>query len=408
MVKLKHLHHPFQTTKAAKALLATRFAMWRFAAHGKRRFRSDSRFFLQNVTEGFRSRLDKSTDDAELLERICMAYIKTVTDLQSVPDPFGATEKARQLRQRSLVPVAKALLTRDIDSLRRMYSNFFRDSCSAGLLGVPYGMSKAYFGGAIKDVHRRFYLSHVLYRIDYWASQTEGNFPLSDLSGPLVGNPFGVVIDETFVKVGAEYSHYCAYRVSELIGAGPATVAEIRSGFGGMAYYLLRDKKTASYIGFDTPENIALTSYYLMKALPQLKFLLYGEGKLTREEVKQNNVALMPISEIANIPAESIDITFSSHALSDVVPEVLPEYLNHIVRITRGSFLSISNRSVTKSISDLVSERWGLFRLAETRSSGWHSHKVSGAGVGGPAGLAASLAFEQCYKRETNLCDDSI
>jgi hypothetical protein len=168
MVRLKYLRHPFQTMKTAKTLLATRFALWQFAAHGKRRFRSDSRFVLQNVTEGFRSRLDKSSDDIELLERICTAYIKTVTDLQSAPDPFGVTEKSKQLRQRSLGPVIKALLTRDIDSLRRMYSNFFRDSCSAGLLGAPYGMAKAYFGGAIKDVHRRFYLSHVLYRIDYW------------------------------------------------------------------------------------------------------------------------------------------------------------------------------------------------------------------------------------------------
>jgi hypothetical protein len=119
-------------------------------------------------------------------------------------------------------------------------------------------------------------------------------------------------------------------------------------------------------------------------------------------------VALMPISEIATISAESIDITFSSHALSDAAPEVLPEYLNNIVRMTRGSFLNISNRVSTKSISDLVSQRWRFLRLVETRSSGWHTHKVSGAGVGGAAGIAASLAFEQCYKRMANLCDESI
>src|SRR6202012_5059924 len=192
MVKLKYLRHPFRTTKTAKALLETRFAMWRFAAHGKRRFRHDSRFRLQNVTEGFRSRLDKSSDDTEMLERICTAYIKTVTDLQSVPNPFKTTEKAEILKQRNLGPVVNALLTRDINSLRRMYSNFFRDPCSAGLLGVPYGMSKAYFGRSITDFHRRFYLSHALYRLDYWRSETGDRFYFKDLAGPEIGNPFGV------------------------------------------------------------------------------------------------------------------------------------------------------------------------------------------------------------------------
>ena len=399
MVKLKYLRHPLQTANAAKDMLAARYSMRRFAAHGERRFRGDARYDLQNVTDGFVSRIDETGDDAELLERICTAYIRAVKQQQFAPKTYNATEWWQQVRQRSLGPVTQALLTRDIGALRRMYPNFFRDSCSSGLLGAPYGMSKAYFGGKIKDVHRRFYLSHVLYRFDYWMAQTGGRFALRDLAGPGIGNPFGVLIEGTHISVGSEYAHYCADRVDSLLDSEIATVAEIGGGFGGMAYYLLRDRARVTYLNFDIPESIALASYYLLKAFPQLTFLLYGEEKLTKEAIAQADVVLMPVFELATMPHGNVDVTFSSHAMSDISSDALVEYLNNIDRMTRDCFLYIGNSRASKSIADLVGRSHDSFELAETRLSGWHSHKISGAGVGGAAGLAASTMLEQCYRR---------
>ncbi len=400
MVKLKYVRHPLQTAKAAKAMFAARLSMWRFGAHGERLYRGDARYDLQNVTNGFISCIDETDDDTQLLERICTAYIKAVKQQQFVPEAYRATEWWQQVRQRSLGPVTQALLTRDIDALRRMYRNFFRDPCSSGLLGAPYGMSKAYFGRKIKDVYRRFYLSHVLYRFDYWMEQTGGRFALHDLAGPGIGNPFGVVIEGTHISVGSEYAHYCAHRMASLLKSEIATVAEIGGGFGGMAYYLLRDRARVTYLDFDIPESIALASYYLLKAFPHLTFLLYGENELTKEAIAQADVVLMPVFELATMPAESVDVTFSSHAMSDISFLALVEYLNNIDRITRCCLLYIGNSRASKSISDLVSRSYDSFELIETRSSGWHSHKVSGAGVGGAAGLAASTMLEQCYIRK--------
>lgn len=380
-------------------MFAARLNMWKFAAHGERHFRGDARYDLQNVTNGFISRIDETSDDTDLLERICTAYIGAVNQEQVAPEAYKATEWWQQMRQRGLGPVRQALLTRDIDALRTMYRNFFRDPCSSGLLGAPYGMSKAYFGGKIKDVHRRFYLSHVLYRFDYWKAQTDGRFALHDLAGPGIGNPFGVLIEGTHISVGSEYSHYCAHRIISLVDSGVATVAEIGGGFGGMAYYLLRDRARVTYLDFDIPESIALASYYLLKAFPLLKFLLYGEGELTKQSIAEADVVLMPVFELAAMPPDSVDVTFSSHAMSDISPGAMVEYLNIIDRMTRHCLLYIGNSRASKSISDLVSQRYDSFELAETRSSGWHSHKISGAGVGGAAGLAASTMLEQCYRR---------
>jgi hypothetical protein len=391
---------PIQVAKTAKLYMAARLNMWKFAKHCERRFRGDIRYDLQNVTNGFLSRLADPHDDSELLERISAAYIRSVQQQPFAPEAYKPTERWQQVRQTALQPFIQALLGRDIAALGNIFRNFYRDRCSSGLLGAPNGMSRAYFGGAIKDVYRRFYLGHVLYRFDYWEAQTGGRFTLRDLAGPGIGNPFGVLIGETHIGVGAEYAHYCAHRIASLVDTPKATIAEIAGGFGGMAYYLLRDKPGVTYLDFDVPERIALASYYLLKAFPQLNFILYGEEKLTWEGLRRSAGALMPTFALAEVPPGGVDVTFSSHALATLPSQAMVEYLNQIERITRGHFFLIGNHEACRSISAWIGGSSDApFQLTDTRPSGWHSHKVSGAGVGGAAGLASSAAFEQCYLR---------
>ena len=235
-MKLQDLRHPILTAKKARSRLSLHAHMWTFAQHGKRRFRGDPRYDLQSVTDGFRAQIDDRTDDTPILERICDAYIRTVEKQGDECGCYQASGRWQAIRERSLGPVLTALRTRDISALGRMYRNFFRDPCSAGILGAPGGLSEAYFSGRISDVHRHFYLSHVLFRLDYWMSLTKGRYTMRDLAGPGVGNPFGVIIDGTHISVGAEYSHYCAHRVREQLDAESATVAEIGCGFGRTAY----------------------------------------------------------------------------------------------------------------------------------------------------------------------------
>ena len=241
-MKLAYLSHPIDTAKKAKSRLALHAHMWTFAYHGQRRFRGDPRYDLDSVTDGFRAQTDDRLDDTQILERVCEAYIRTAEKEESEDRCYQASGRWQAIRVKSLKPVLRALQTRDISALGKMYRNFFRDPCSAGIIGAPGGLSDAYFSGRISDVHRHFYLSHVLFRLDYWKLLTGGRYKARDLAGPRVGNPFGVVVDGTHISVGAEYSHYCAHRVREQLDAESATVAEIGVGFGRMAYYLLRDE----------------------------------------------------------------------------------------------------------------------------------------------------------------------
>ncbi len=106
-------------------------------------FGGDTRYNLQNVTDGFASKITETEDDTKLLERICAAYIRASEQQNFVPDAYKATGSWEQVRERNLGPVVRALLKRDTEALGKMYRNFFRDACSSGLLAVPNGMSKA-------------------------------------------------------------------------------------------------------------------------------------------------------------------------------------------------------------------------------------------------------------------------
>lgn len=378
-MKLKYLRHPIRTARAARDLLAARLEMLDMAKQGQRRFKGDKRYNLSAVIEGFSCHIDSAQDDTALLERICTAYHKSVERQKSASRVYDPTGWWQEVRQRSLRPVMNALLTRDLAALRAIYGNFFRDPCSTGLINVPYGMSRAYFGRTIKNIHCRYYLSDLLHGLEYWKTQTAGQFTLQALGGAQVGNPFGAVIEGTLLEAGAPHRHYCAQRIRKLLCSDTGTLVEIGSGFGGMAYYLLRDAQGTKYVDFDVPESIALASYYLMKAFPSHSFLLYGEQEPTYRAVAQSDVVLLPLFAMTEIPSQVAEASFSSHSMSDLSGEVIAEYVNHIARMTRNYFFLIGVDRKDEPVSRSISECQPRFHLLEKRLLGWHPYRNSKA-----------------------------
>lgn len=270
------------------------------------------------------------------------------------------------MRQVGLRDVIQALQTHDLEALQKMYRNFFRDACSTGLIPLLYGMHRNRNTSQMRQVHLQHYLGYALHGIDYWKEQTAARYRLTTLVGPDTGNPFGAVIDGSFIRTGAPYQHYCAIRVAEVLGDESGVVAEIGGGYGGMAFYLLRDVPRVQYIDFDVPESLALTAYYLMKSLPQKTFLLYGEDT---QEKGHPDVTLMPLQEIEKLSPRSVDVTFSSHAISDLAPEDMKATLETVAHVTRGKFLQIGKATAANAMEAMTH---GLLHREEVRKAGWN------------------------------------
>ncbi len=267
----------------------------------------------------------------------------------------------------SLGPVKRALAAHDLDALRLMYRNFFRDPCGAGLVGLP-GIGRDF------SRYKELFLIDALHRIDLWQRRTAGRFPVSDLATPEIGNPLGVVMADTRVRTSSEDQHFYARKIIELTGSAETpVVAEIGGGFGGMAYFLLRDRPGITYLDFDVPESIALASWYLLKAFPHLRATLYGEAPLNAETLNTSDIILMPGFMLPHVPRRSVDVSFNSHVLSDMSAASVHEYLGEIVRTTRHSVLHVNGTGSCRAISAWLGSNAPGFALVEQQPAEWNT-----------------------------------
>ena len=384
MLNLNHLRHPLRAAAVAKARIGAYLDVRRAAERIQLRYGADPRFDLESVPRGLADRIRADTpvelaSELAMLQRICSAYHKAVEDQSTQPAIYLPTECWQQVRIDSLGPVLQALQTWDLHGLRSMYRNLFRDPCSAGLVDMPNGMAKALCGAAITDLYRRFYLGDALHRIDTWAKQVGNGYSPRNLAGPGIGNPFGIFLDGTLIQSGAPYQHYCSFKIIRQLISDAAVVAEIGGGYGGMAYYLLRDRPRLTYLDFDLPESLALTAYYLYKAFPRKALLLYGEQELSRASMQHADILLMPLFELHKLPQSSVHVSFSSRGISDLARESLAECLRILAGSSRDFFFHIGSVQAARMLSDEILRGQLPFRLVESRASSWYTFKYAQA-----------------------------
>ena len=361
--------------KTIRQRLARRAEISEIICRGRRHFSGDKRFDLRLIEQGLASRLSGGADDTALLRRICDAWSKSMEKQALASEAFQPHQWWRTNQKTNLGPVTRALEACDSDSLRGMYRNFFRDRCSAGLSGLP--LSRIDARSNVSKRSKELHLIDGLHRFDLWRSRTGDRFEVADLESPDVGNPFGIVLDGTFIRSGSEDQHYCAHRIIELLGSREKPlVAEIGGGFGGMAYYLIRDCPGVTYVNFDLPETIALASYYLLSAFPGVKATLYGEAELDIKTMRGSRIILLPSFTMPQMPAQSVDVAFNARILSDLSPASLDRYLSEIIRTTRGYVLHLN-----RSQGSVAADNWFAadapdFRLVERRPSEWNNART--------------------------------
>lgn len=342
-----------------------------------REFLEDPNYRLDLVERGFLNRTQDQIDDTAILERIVRSYNRAKIAQKNAGTPFQVSNEWLPIYNRKLKEVMSNLTAGNLDNLGIIYGNFFRDPCSTGLVGLAGKMKKRYFSGKIKRRDQLLYIYDVLCRYKLWRSLTNNRYDVQSLVSPSIGNPFGFEIDGVFVAHGADYKHYYATEISRLVGNnGHGLVVELGGGYGGMAYYLVRDNPKITYIDFDLPENLALTAYYLMKAFPELSIVLYGEAELDKGILRDNRIFLMPSFEIAKMPSNSAEVVFNSYSLAEMSAEAINEYVIHMTRISREYFMHINHiKNSQVKADDFGIERYG-YELLHRKQALWNRGRV--------------------------------
>ncbi len=311
-----------------------------------RELAGDPDYDLGRVDEGFADRREPPADDSEILTRICVAYGKAKAIQKDASPVYRPSNEWLPVYEAPLKPVMAALSSHDLPSLRRMYGNFWRDPCSTGLLGWPLDMQTAFFGRRISRRHRMLMLNDVIHRHRLWRSLLGNTHGVKDLEAPAIGNPFGFFVDGTFLNCGCDYQHYYATLIGRLLRTeSTPCVVELGGGFGGMAYYLIRDNPGAAYVDLDLPENAALTAYHLLKAFPGRRIRLFGEAGSIEASIRDREIQILPSFEAGNLPDQCAGVAFNSYSLAEMSRETITSFIQDISRVVhpKGYFLHVNH-----------------------------------------------------------------
>jgi hypothetical protein len=226
------------------------------------------------------------------------------------------------------------------EQLKSAYAGLFSDN-DAHFFLQNFGGWPVYTGiehGALirecsaSAIGRRRLLSMMLPQLAWWRA-TEGlQCPLSALSYPLCGNQLGVLADGTFVGVGSVFNHIYGRQISNLAGKKRPIIAEIGGGYGKLFYFIQKNLEDYCYLDFDLPEVLCCAAYYLIKALPGKRVLLYGEADLDDVRLSDYDIVLMPSFEIGKLRDRSVDVFINATSLGEMRPETAGHFVREICR----------------------------------------------------------------------------
>ena len=290
---------------------------------------------IVNIVDGFLDRTTAGANDIAL-ERISSSY-KVWKELQSQASPeYQVSREWLPIYSNYMQKIIVSLTEGDLPQLKKMYENFFREPLSTGLHGLHFEMVEKYMtaGQNPSNDDLAIYLKTCMAYAQNFLLNCR-NVPVNMLCRPPIGNPYGYKLDGMDIFVCAEYHYYYAEKIRILLKECPSsTVLELGGGFGGMAYYLLRDFPGVKYIGVDLPENAALQAYYLMSHFPDLNIKLWNEPGVG-DVAKDYDVYIMPNFAIHTLKDNSVNLSFNSYSLAEMSIESINNYIKIICSITK-------------------------------------------------------------------------
>lgn len=291
---------------------------------------------LTDLKRGLASRRHSIPDreHRSIIERVIEAYRAAKRDQPAAPAPYQPQgEWASYLAERR--EFYDAMHAGHTAAVWAKIETFWRNEL--GPIVKEYARFEDLADGRADCVER--FRSGIVRNFQIWKDIV--GRPTTELVVPDIGNPWGLIIEGQLVVPKATRFHTHAIMIRHILSGVPKpVVADIGGGYGGIAYYLLRDGDGMTYVDYDLPETLSLASYYLLACFPDRKCLLYGEGDLTDTTTMQAfDIVLLPNYALQHLGERSVDMFLNTFSLSEVPRITLEEYLRRIQHAVRHYFL---------------------------------------------------------------------
>ena len=302
---------------------------------------------LPALKKGFEDHRNNSGQESptppEVFKRLADAYNRAKETQKTVSVPYQVGVQWQRDLDRKGKELIETLRAGNTDRLRELLENFTREDCGFSInLATDYIMMKRRPSSFKYEYINTWYHFYNLYQ--------QIMFRPPELRYPCVGNPVGLSHNGAVIPYETIRFNYYAGEILGLVsGTKHPVICEIGGGTGGQAYQVLISReRPVTYILFDIPEVLVISSYFLMASLPDKKILLYGEGEPTGENLKRYDLVLMPNFMLPALGNKTVDLFFNQASFSEMDSRTLQEYLGQIERICKRYLLHANhNRKFT-------------------------------------------------------------
>jgi hypothetical protein len=264
----------------------------------------------------------------ENLLRLIRAW-QAMTEKREFPKAYEVGGDWTPIIFKAFAPLTKALDEENLFQLNSLLGNFFRRF--GDFFGEPTTLTALYRLRRCQEF--RAFSSRW---IDLY-----GENSLAYMGYPLIGNPVGFLIGESLFTRDSFRHNFYAKRMSDLVGdLENPIICEIGGGYGGFAYYLLKDPDYSfRYVDYDIPVICVLAAYYLLSTLPGKRIGLYGEVDSLEEPLRNCDAAVLPNFALPHLGEQSVDVCFNSCSFAEMDELSVREYMRQFERVSRGFIL---------------------------------------------------------------------
>lgn len=278
---------------------------------------------------------DRTTPGASLaeIEKIALNYRQWKAGQERADPVYQVSREWLPIYEKYMHEVMQALRENQIEKLKKMYEGFFRHPLSTGLHGLHFDMVETYMNPEVPASQEAItlYLESCAIGARNFLLTCPGT-KVSKLVRPAIGNPYSYTIEGHSIFPCADYHYTFSEKISILLKQkSNPVILELGGGFGGMAYYCMREIPNAKYICVDLPENAALQAYYLKSLFPEKNIRLFGE----KFEKNNFDILIIPNYAIESINENSVDLSFNSYSLAEMGKDTTEQYIKIISKITR-------------------------------------------------------------------------
>jgi len=285
---------------------------------------------------------DNDTDterNIKLFSRLSAAYRLSKSHQKNVDQPYLVGGILGNILDDRFGGLTSALVDNNLTELKALLGNFNREQFSGGLGGDYEDYKK--LKGPLK-LHKYEYIN-TWYRFYKQYENIAGANP--PLSFPIIGNPVGLEYNGEVISTSSIRYHYYATEIDRLLSdVSSPVICEIGGGLGGQVYKIISTfNRKLTYILFDIPEVLILSSFFLLESLPSKRILLYGEGPLNSNALDSYDLILMPNFALPQMGDQSADLFFNSCSLPEMKRETAEEYLSQIERVCGRYFMHVNH-----------------------------------------------------------------